>query len=318
MQFEKVVVPRPASEEDWLALRAKFSNCSSAAVHVREHEWLTIADWFVAKRTGATKAETRAMTRGKWRERSIVDQYAYEHDLVVSPLDVMFQCGRLLGTPDADIVNLPGRVGLEVKATLGRHSRRARFWQCVGLLACSDWDEVHLVEDGSEDYEVTVLRREDLTDEIDRLFEAIERDWGYLEAGTPPPDAVFDADQVFAVWPVPNVAKIDLPPRVVDLAKELKEARAEGRRGERRAEAAKNAIADLMVDGFTSAEVGMFNGEPLITYKANRPSKVFDEETFRRELPDLWARYTVEKPGARVMKVVGEPAAPKPTEEVPF
>jgi len=73
-----------------------------------------------------------------------------------------------------------------------------------------------------------------------------------------------------------------------------------------------------MVDGFTSAEVGMFNGEPIISYKANRPSKRLDTKALARDRPDIVARYTFEVSGARTMRVVGDVDATVTSEPEPF
>lgn len=312
---ERAVIARPATEEAWLELRRPFSNASSAAVHVREHEHVSIADWFVEKRTGASKEETRAMTRGKWLERAVGEWYADECGLALSPLNVVFTYGRLMATPDFEFVG--SNVGLEVKATPGRTSPRSRYWQCVGLLAASDWDSVHLIELHAGDYVPTVLHRDEprVAADIERLMAAIEEDWSWVDLGIPPPDAVFDADQVFDLWPVPPVAKVELPEEAVALAFELKAARTRAGEGEKRAKYARDALADALRD----AEVGTYNGEPVVTFKANKPSIVFDMARFRRELPDVHARYTVKKDGARMMRVVGEvPAAPVSAEEVGF
>lgn len=326
------VLPRPADEDEWLEMRKPYSNASSAAVHMRAHEYESIADWFVAKRTGATKEETRAMTRGKELEAAIGGWYARENGLIISPLDVVFVRGRLMATPDFDVIaraphfdhdanavrldKMPVREGLEVKGSPGKRGQRSRYWQCIGLLAASDWDAVHLVELHSGDYKPTYLARSDpnVAADIERLMAAIDADWSWLDQGLPPPDAVFDADQAFKVWTVPGIAKVELDASQAAAAVELKAARAAEKKAKARAEAARNVLADAMRD----AEIATYLGEPIVSWKANRPSQVEDWEGVRRTVPDVVARFTSEKAGNRQMRVIGEPPAAPTEDEVGF
>lgn len=303
--LDREVIARPTNHFAWLTLRGGFSNGSSAAVHVREHEYESIGDWFVEKRTGATKDETRAMTRGKALEGAIRDWFLAEHPYLgpASPLDVMFRVGRLLVTPDSEL--LGRNEGIEVKASPGKTGQRSRYWQCVAALAATDWDGIYLVELIPGDYRATYISREEAAADIDRLLAAVDEDWSWVDLGLPPPDAVFDADQVFKLWPQPSIAKIDLPHAASVAAGDLADARARKKVAEADEKAARDVIADAMRD----CVLGMANGEPLVSFKANKPSQVFDSKTFKREQPAMAAKYTDEKPGARVMRVVGEAPA---------
>lgn len=304
---DRFTVARPASEADWLALRKPYSNASTAAVHMREHEHLSIGDWYVEKVTGATQDETRPMTRGRKLERPIAQWYSDEHPQYgpFSPFEVMFGRGHLLFTPDFEFSYM--NAGLEVKATPGRTSQRSRYWQCVAGLACSPWDEVHLVELHAGDYIPTVLRRDDCEADIDRLLEAVERDWSYVEFGMVPPDAVLSDENVIALWPKGEPGKsVELGPTPAhaelarQLVEHLRDARADGEASKKDAARLRASIAELMGD----AEVALVEGLPVVTFKNNRDSTVVDWAGLERDHPDLVARYTGTKPGSRVMRVV--------------
>jgi|TARA_R110000744_G_scaffold66792_4_gene136457 predicted phage-related endonuclease len=43
----------------------------------------------------------------------------------------------------------------------------------------------------------------------------------------------------------------------------------------------------------------------VATWKPNRSSQVFDKSSFRKDNPDLYDKYTQEKPGARVLRLLG-------------
>lgn len=322
---EYQVLPRPADEAAWLEMRKPYSNASSAAVHVREHEYETIADWFVAKRTGVSKEETRAMTRGKELEAAVCEWYAREQGLIISgPLDVLFVRGRLMGTPDRRVIgreNGPDQIDrvneiIEAKASPGKRGQRSRYWQCIALLAASDADAVHLVELLPGDYRPTFLARSEpqVAADIERLMAAIDDDWLYLDLGIPPPDAVFDAEQAFSVWPIPGVAKVELDTAGRDAALDLKAARAMGKIAEQAEKTAKATLANLMRD----AEMATYAGVPIISWKANKPSMVVDAAAVAREVPAVIARHTFKKDGARQMRVIGEPPAEPTESEVGF
>jgi hypothetical protein len=273
------VLARPREEAAWLEMRKPYSNASSAAVHVREHEYITIGHWYAEKVSGSTQVETRAMLRGEVLEQGIGEWYAREHGLIISPLDVVFVRGRLMATPDFDVVassrgrtvdRVPVREGLEVKGTPGRRSRRTRYWQCVGLLAASDWDAVHLVELHSDDYVPTYLRRDE-----------------------------------------PGVAAdIELDRAAADAVVAKEAARQRRLAAEKEEEAAKDIIANAMRD----AEVGTYAGEAIVSWKNNKPGVYFGEKEHQRLQPACHAAHSHMKPGNRVMKVLGEPRDATPEE----
>jgi hypothetical protein len=323
MQFTDTVqvLARPREEAAWLEMRKPYSNASSAAVHVREHEYITIGHWYAEKVSGSTQVETRAMLRGKVLEQAIGEWYAREHGLIISPLDVVFVRGRLMATPDFDVVassrgrtidRVPVKEGLEVKGTPGRRSRRTRYWQCVGLLAASDWDAVHLVELHSDDYVPTYLRRDEpgVAADIERLMAAIEQDWLYVDGGLAPPDAVFDADEVLQAWPVAGVAKVELDRVAADAVVAKEAARQRRLAAEKEEEEAKGIIANAMRD----AEVGTYAGEAIVSWKNNKPGSYFAEKEHQRLQPACHAAHSHMKPGNRVMKVLGQPRDATPEE----
>lgn len=266
------------------------------------------------------------MTRGKWLESAGCEWYARENGLIIEPLDVVLVRGRLMASPDRQVIARPTFRGsidrmpcneiIEFKGSPGKQGQRSRYWQCVGLLAASTADAVHLVELYPGDYKPTYLARSEpqIAADIERLMAAIEADWSWLDQGIPPPDAVFDAEQAFKVWPVPGIAKVELDATQTAAAIELKAARAAKKKAETREVAAKAVLADAMRD----AEMATFLGEPVVSWKANKPSDVVDWEAVRRTVPDVVARFTSKKEGARQMRVIGEPPTPPSEQDVGF
>jgi hypothetical protein len=127
-----------------------YANASTAAVHVREHEYESIAEWAARKITGEEVAETPKMRMGKMLEDALRHWYADESGIEWDQPDVAYGIGRLLANPDGlaarPDLRRRGSYGLEIKSTDGATSRRSRYWQCVAGLAATGWDEWHLVE----------------------------------------------------------------------------------------------------------------------------------------------------------------------------
>lgn len=127
-------------------------------------------------------------------------------------------------------------------------------------------------------------------DSIDLLTDLEDTFWRrYVLTGTPPPvdgterttEAIRDA------FSQSSGEQIELPEVAVDLVRQIHAATAEENAAKERADAARNAMRMLLGD----AEIGMYGGWPLATWKHVEQDRIDVEELRARE-PSVAARYT--------------------------
>jgi predicted phage-related endonuclease len=126
-------------------------------------------------------------------------------------------------------------------------------------------------------------------DAIDILMELEDTFWRkYVLTQTPPPidgserttEAIRDA------FTEPSADVIELPSAALDLVREIHAAAAEEKLAQERADAARNTLRMLLGE----AEVGMYGGWPLATWKKVEQERIDVDELRARE-PSLAARY---------------------------
>lgn len=290
-------VPKPEhGSPEWLALRLPYANASTAAVHVREHEYESAADWWVEKVTGIGKEQTAPMERGQALEEAILQWYERRLGVQIVTPDVMYGYGRLLATPDGHVVG--SRVGVEAKATF-RPGSRSRWWQCQAVMLACDWDEMHLVELDERDLKPTIIQRDEK--ECARLYEAIEADMAYVDLETLPADAELSERNVKALHPKHAAGlAVELDDDDVRMVGQL----AKARLAMKEAEALEQAAKDHLARKLGAAELGRYKGKDAITWRTNKPSSKLDAVSLMTAEPDLVKKYLKTVEGNRVMKPV--------------
>lgn len=125
---------------------------------------------------------------------------------------------------------------------------------------------------------------------IDMLFDLEDTFWRkYVLTQTPPPidgserttEAIRDA------FSEPSADVVELPAVALDLVRQIHAAAAEEKLAQERAEAARNTLRMLLGE----AEVGMYGGWPLATWKRIEQDRIDVEELRARE-PSIAARYS--------------------------
>lgn len=107
----------------------------------------------------------------------------------------------------------------------------------------------------------------------------------------------FTAADIARIWK-PTPTSIDLPTEAADWLAQLEEGRSLQRLGEELEQKSKDALARMMLNN----EIGLLNGQQVISWKQQAGRRLFDSKQFREDNPDLYARYEREGSPFRVMK----------------
>ena len=115
----------------------------------------------------------------------------------------------------------------------------------------------------------------------------------------PPPDGSDDARQILgALYREPDAELFkEASAKDKELYEELLDVRAENNKLTARKKEIENEIRSSIGDA-----IGI---EGIATWKPNRPSKVFDRDKFREENPEMYDKYIKERPGSRVLRIIG-------------
>jgi putative phage-type endonuclease len=143
------------------------------------------------------------------------------------------------------------------------------------------------------EFAVYVIRRDDEFIELmtAKQMEFIER----LRTRTPPP--VTSLEDAKLLWPKHKpLKKVTADPETASLAQALANLKARIKREEEEREALELKIKCAMGD----AEELVGRSGRIATWKNNKDGTKFDSESFAIHHPDLWRKYQVPKPGARV------------------
>jgi hypothetical protein len=290
-----------AGSEAWLAMRRPYANASTAAVHVREHEFESIAEWAARKITGEEVAETAKMRMGKMLEDALRHWYADETGMEWALPVVAYGVGRLLSNPDGLALrgptSAPERVvyGLEIKSTDGATSRRSRYWQCVAGLVATGWDVWHLVELDYQWGKLNVTRIEwDAEVEADarRLLAAVDADWDWVDIGLIPEDAEITDDVAKMLTRKATEERRELPATTETLILTRQQLKAQVKAAEEALDLVNGALR-MAFGGAT--EAWLPDGRKVGTYKLVNGTKL-DREAIERDHPGLLAEYTRPNP----------------------
>lgn len=302
-----VTLPEHGSAE-WLEMRRPYANASTAAVHMREHEHESIAEWAARKISGAEVDETPKMKMGKMLEPALVAWYGTElgANYTLERPAVASGIGRMLANPDG-IIYGGGTKGLEIKSTPGRTSRHSRYWQCVAGMVATGWREWHLVELVHEygTLDVTVIAwTAEVEADARNLLAAVDSDWAWVDMGMLPEDAEVTTEVARLLHPKVREAKRVLPESAEELLRQRKEAKARLKAAEDEFSLLDGALRDLIGD----AELAVLpNGRKVGTYKMVNGSSLAKAK-LEEAHPGLLADYTVPNP-YRTLRLAKEWAA---------
>ncbi|NDC18662.1 MAG: hypothetical protein EBZ87_00115 [Microbacteriaceae bacterium] len=318
------IVRKPEhGSEEWLRLRWRDSSgrcvfgASEAASLMGQSPYVSRGDLFASKRSEPMISEqTEAFRRGHVLEPALLAEAGRILGAEVSTPGVMYRDGRWIATLDG-IVGSPEKpeVIVEAKTTTRYSIRDAEDLPAEWLW--QTWVQGSLL--GAEVFIMALDRDQRLSltkvpsnpQAWEALLTEAERLGSSVDEGHPLAPDEFNYEQITDLWrATPRVA--ELPNEAAQWLHVLVDARDLKAQAETQEKQAKDALARMLLD----AEVGVLNGQQVITWKEQAGRASLDESRLRQDHPDLCSAY--EKPGRpyRVMRVSsGKPTRSRKKEQ---
>jgi len=302
--MELIAKPEHGSQE-WLAVRKQDKHgrirfgASEAPTLMDVNPYATIADLAIDKWSPAEVSEPNdAMVRGNVLEPALVTHAATLLGQPVITPDVMYSVGRLIATLDG--ITDDGRIIVECKTTTSYSSDdeipAAYYWQAIAQLACVPKAESVLVVVLDKRMRLgtwTVQRNDD----IDRLFDRADYVGEYLDRREFPPDAVMQERHVLAAHPQ-SEGSVELGSaglHLLNVWRAAKEARSLAEKEEQDAR-------DKLVAMLGAAEIGCWEGAPVVSYKTRKGTTTVDWKAVARDHGDLLDKYRKTGASTRVLR----------------
>lgn len=297
--------------DDWLAYRKRGIGSSEIATIVGLNPFDTPYQlWRRLKGIDAPKEQNFAMLAGHYLEDAVAKfwQDATGREVIkASAGDIVAVNDAkefLIASPDRTywIPGLPrnneNKGVLECKTTqatidpddLPRHWFCQVQWQ-LGVMELHEGSLAWLSSGRAFDYRDIAFA----PDFYGWLVEEAERFWTDHVKGDAEPTAINAAD-ILAKYTTHTEGLVrEVNEATLSAYRQLRECKARIKEEER----LKNELEELIKLTFADAEAISYNGEILATWKASRPSNVFDSARFKAEHPELYNNYMTTKPGSR-------------------
>lgn len=304
--MNRTTIPLPDTREEWLAARQPYFNASAAACLFDAHPYLSAAQYAVTKLTGEEQEQTDAMKRGFHLEDGIALWAEDELGVKLHKPERLYVNGRCMATIDRLAVGAEGWHA-EIKDTvhiLGEEPEPYWYHQVQMQMYCAGHDRAVIVAcDGRKQLRIFDLDYDPAIGE--QLAEAAEKFMGFIDLGMVPEGVELGVDEVKILHPESAPKPVELGPDALGWAQALAEARRDAKDAKVREDACRDWFAHRMED----ADTVLVDGQPILTWKSNRPGESVDWKTLEQDNPDLVARYRRRTPGARQMRVAKEVTA---------
>jgi predicted phage-related endonuclease len=135
---------------------------------------------------------------------------------------------------------------------------------------------------------------------IDQLWAEAERFGALVDSGARADSEInqFSAEQISSLYRATPTA-IDLPESARAILANLREARETRRQAEKQETIAKDELARLLLEN----EIGLLDGEQVVTWRENPGKQALDSKRLRTELPEVYENYLKVGDPFRVMRV---------------
>lgn len=301
-----LTVPRPADRGAWLRERHPFFGASAAGALYGVHPHLDLADVVAEKMApeAIDNGQTEAMERGDRLEPVLLEWWGDRHGLRVVPSEVLYVNGRLMATLDGEIVGNPeswveAKTTREVWDEVPPHV----YWQVTAQAAASGKRGECTVVWFDAELRLKEALVKPAPEHVADVLDRAERFMAFIDLGMTPEGVALTAEHLTTMFPAPEVGKwVDLDEAGRDAIIEWEAARQARIDAEKREKAAKDVVANLLAD----AEGARFNGLPVATWRANKPSERFSAKAHQIGAPECHAAHTVMTPGARVLRATKE------------
>jgi predicted phage-related endonuclease len=248
--------------------------------------------------------ESAVFRRGNLLEAPLLDNAAMELGIKVITPQVIYRKGRLSISLDGVDDEQKPSIVVEAKTTT-RYSIYDssdlpeewlwQGWAQQAVTNCPVWFSVL-----DRDLRMSVVQLPQNPEAISALRIETEVFGGWIDGTSSVNDEIlnqFTASDIARIYTV-QPDSVDLPSDAAEWLLQLEEGRALQKQGEELETKAKDALARMML----GAEIGLLNGQQVITWKQQAGRRSLDTKRLKEDHPELCAEYEREGAPFRVMK----------------
>lgn len=319
------VISKPQhSSIEWQMLRHRdpegraIFGASEAASLMNRSQYESRGDLIIRKMgEPATSEPSPAMQSGNLIEPVLIEEASRRLGVEIVTPDFMFGLDRFVATPDgidkASLMRLESHaamkktpdVWIEAKCTsryrVKTHDDIPEMWRWqMSAQALITQAPIYLIVLDS-DLHINLIefnRSQEAEDELIRAADIIGK---MIDDRQMPEEdlANLSSDQIASLWRASN-RSVDLSVDALEWISLLDDAKSQKRQAEEMEEKAKAALARMLLD----ADVGLIDGEPVITWKEQAGRSSLDTKRLSEDHPDLVEQYKKQSSSFRVMRTI--------------
>ena len=310
VKYERIAKPKHGSE-DWLRLRWRDSNgrctfgASDAPALMGASPYSTRSDLFFDKSVDPTVEDDKPVfRRGNVLEPALLEEASHLLGVNVFTPSVMYRAGRFTISKDGvDNEECP-TIGVEAKTT-SRYSVHTADdlpfewrWQGWAQQSVLNVPLFFIVLD--RDLRISFVELPRNQEAIDQLWAEAERFGSLVDSGARADSEInqFSAEQISSLYRATSTA-IELPESARAVLANLREARETRRQAEKQETIAKDELARLLL----ANEIGLLDGEQVVTWREHAGKQALDSKRLRTELPEVYENFLKVGEPFRVMRV---------------
>ena len=296
--------------KDWLLQRWRDENgkcvfgASDIPALMNASPYKTRAELFADKlNEPQEQAESAIFRRGNLLEKPLLEAASDELGMVFFTPDTIYRDGRLSVSLDGVDNSVEPAIVVEAKTTTRYSIHDAndlptewcwQGWAQQSVLECPVWFSVL---DRDLKISVVELPKNEVAIDALRLEAEVFGDW--VDNNTPPLDEInnFSADDIARIWKA-TPTMVELDAIAAQLVIDLEKARATSKE----ANDAETRIKDLLAQMMLNHEIGMFNGQKIVSWQQQAGKMSLDTKALREAHPELVKQYEKQGNPYRVMR----------------
>ena len=316
IQKGNIIMIKPTSHEQWLDLNKESLGGSKIATILGLNKYETPYQLWARMKGHEPEVETTwAMIVGNFLEDAVAQMYAYESGarIIKASADPVMYVHPVYpfikGTPDRRIVlEEKTKAVLEIKTTIANYDHdtipASWFTQPMLYMGLTGLKKAVLCWFHLPTRELKWREIDFDQDMYDALVSEAVAFWNnYLLPDLPPPSLT--SEDVVAKFPnhtpdtwvdalqCTDTDLLDIYAEIDRIDREIKPL-----------EDLKNQLQEVVKLTIGHREGVSTSGTVLWTYRTNKPSEVIDTKALKKELPDVYQKYVMFKPGSRVLRRV--------------
>jgi len=249
------------------------------------------------------QTETAIFRRGNLLEKPLLEAASHELGLGIFTPNTIYRDGRLSVSLDGVDNTIQPEIVVEAKTTT-RYSIYDendlpiewlwQGWAQQAVLDCPVWFSVL-----DRDLKISVVQLPKNEVAIDTLRLEAEVFGEWVDSNTPPLDEInnFSADDIARIWKV-TPTMLELDATAAQLVIDLEKARATSKEASEAEIRIKDALAQILL----GHEIGMFNGQKILSWQQQAGKTVLDTARLRADHPELVKEYEKQGNPYRVMR----------------